>query len=87
MTMFYLCFGATGGAFAVDALFKRRRHGDKSVDDNWSWGTTVATRLIQVHLALIHFGMAVSQLAAQNTKHQSHLVARPRAVGFCRQSG
>ncbi len=22
MTMFYLCFGATGGAFAVDALFK-----------------------------------------------------------------
>ncbi len=46
---------------------KRRRHGDKSVDDYYSWGTTVATRLIQVHLALIHFGMAVSQLAAQNT--------------------
>jgi hypothetical protein len=67
MTMFYLCFGAIGGAFSIDALIKRRRQGDRAVDDNVSWGTTVSTRLIQVHLVLVHFGMAVSQLAAQSS--------------------
>jgi hypothetical protein len=66
MTMFYLCFGPTGGAFSVDVLIKRRRQGGKVVDEQPTWGTTVSTRLIQVHLALIHFGMALGQLAAQN---------------------
>lgn len=68
MLVFYLCFAPTGRAFALDAILARRRRAagtpSAAVDTltKPSLGANIATRLIQIHVVLIHFAMATSQL-------------------------
>jgi hypothetical protein len=63
MVMLYICFGPSGGAFSLDRLRQgRTTNGPVSVDPAPSLGANIALRLIQVHLALIHFAMAIGQL-------------------------
>jgi hypothetical protein len=58
MVMLYLCIGPSGGSFSLDRL--RARRSDSVVAASTS--ANIALRLIQVHLALIHFAMAIGQL-------------------------
>jgi hypothetical protein len=68
--MFYLCLGPSGEYFSLDRLLHKRRStagaptgvtiAKKSPVGHWS--ATVALRLIQIHLTLVYFMMAVAQL-------------------------
>ncbi|MEX2141870.1 MAG: hypothetical protein WD894_21575 [Pirellulales bacterium] len=64
MVMLYLCFGPSGAAFSLDRVWKRRT--TSRLEDNIaappSIGANISLRLIQIHLALLHFGMAIGQL-------------------------
>jgi hypothetical protein len=64
MAMLYLCFGPTGAAFSLDRLRKKQSVAAKEekLPPAPSVGANIALRLIQVHLALLHFGMAIGQL-------------------------
>jgi hypothetical protein len=64
MVMFYLCLGPSGAAFSLDRLWKNRTiaAADQATAAA-SIGANIALRLIQIHLAAYHFGMAISQLA------------------------
>jgi hypothetical protein len=64
MVMFYLCLGPSGGAFSLDRWRLNRAASAKESADRWppSIGANIALRLIQIHLALIHFAMAIGQL-------------------------
>jgi hypothetical protein len=63
MVMLYLCIGPSGGAFSLDRLWRKQSSstGD-SIATPPSTSANIALRLIQVHLALIHFAMAIGQL-------------------------
>ena len=65
MLMFYLCLGPSGAALSVDAWLRRRNQPakpERAASPQLSWGATVATRLIQVHLSVIYFLMAIAKL-------------------------
>jgi hypothetical protein len=65
MLMFYLCLGPCGAALSIDSWLRRRHQPSKSERVHLpplSWGATVATRLIQVHLSVIYFLMAIAKL-------------------------
>lgn len=60
--LFYLCLGPSGAALSLD----RRRRLKRSPDDGAtprSYGATVATRLVQVHLSVAYCMMALAKLA------------------------
>lgn len=71
--MFYLCLGPSGASWSVDRWLKVRRtrneHGtgrqpaDADAPE-WSWGATVATRLLQIHLCAVYLMMAASKLSS-----------------------
>ena len=63
MVTLYLCIGPSGGAFSLDRRWRKQSTsaGD-SIAIPTSTSANIALRLIQVHLALIHFGMAIGQL-------------------------
>jgi hypothetical protein len=64
MVMLYLCIGPSGAAFSLDRLWKSRTAsaGEDRTVPLLSTSANIALRLIQVHLALIHFAMAIGQL-------------------------
>src|SRR5262249_49048410 len=67
--LLYLCIGPSGANFSVDAIVRQRRR-QKETGGQGSLGrplvmssaATVATRLMQVHLALIYAAMVAAQL-------------------------
>lgn len=63
MVMLYLCIAPCGRRFSVDALLAARRKNPLGAPSPLSTAATLATRLIQVHLALIVAMMGFSQLA------------------------
>jgi hypothetical protein len=64
MVMFYLCLGPSGAAFSLDRWRRNRAAGaNASIEPSPpSISANIALRLIQIHLALIHFAMAIGQL-------------------------
>ena len=65
MMMFYLCLGPSGAALSIDAWWSRRKSPDAehvAVAPPASWGAAVVTRLIQIHVSLIYFLMAMAKL-------------------------
>jgi hypothetical protein len=64
MVMLYLCIGPSGGAFSLDRLWRNRSAsaGEGQTLPPPSTSANIGLRLIQVHLALIHFAMAIGQL-------------------------
>lgn len=66
--LFYLCLGPAGEYFSLDRLLHKRRGAAKAspvvagkpVVGHWS--ATVALRLLQIHLTLVYFMMAIGQL-------------------------
>ena len=71
MLMFYLCLGPTGAELSVDALIRKRRQqslaNTSGVTESirYSSAATVATRLMQVHLALVYGAMFIAQLQGE----------------------
>lgn len=72
LVMFYLCLGPAGVYLSVDAWLKRRKAEKSSpgkpvvLQVKPAWSATVATRLIQVHLAMIFGIMGLSQLMSDS---------------------
>ncbi len=64
MLLFYLCFGPTGAALSLDRL-RLRRKADSQADaaPPKLYSATVSLRLVQVHLSVIYFMMAIAKLA------------------------
>jgi hypothetical protein len=69
LLIFYLCLGPSGANFSFDVCFRRRRQAKTTgalatVGPSivYSSATTVAIRLMQVHLALIYGAMLIAQL-------------------------
>jgi hypothetical protein len=65
MVMFYLCIGPCGAALSIDAWWKRQRQPPmpgRSSAANPSWLATISTRLMQVHVSVIYFLMALAKL-------------------------
>ncbi len=65
MMMFYLCLGPSGAALSIDALLRRRKStavASAATLPATSWAATVVTRLIQVHVSLVYFLMALAKL-------------------------
>jgi hypothetical protein len=67
MTMLYLCLAPCGRYYSVDAWFRARRKTDPRLPEApaepLSTMSTIATRLIQVHLALFVAMMGLSKLS------------------------
>ncbi|REK12272.1 MAG: hypothetical protein DWQ37_12490 [Planctomycetota bacterium] len=63
MLLLYLCLGPSGRRFSVDAFMRARKGPLLRETPPLSTAATVATRLIQVHLALLVAMMGFSQLA------------------------
>jgi hypothetical protein len=61
MLMFYLCLGPNGQAFSLDAWIHRLRQGTAAIAIPSS-AATIATRLIQIHLAAIYLAMVAAKL-------------------------
>ncbi len=67
MVMCYLCLGPSGASWSLDRLLARRKAttplARAAVESpRWSWGATVALRLIQVHLAMLIGTMGLAKL-------------------------
>ena len=62
MVMLYLCIAPCGWRFSLDALLAARKRNPLGSPSPLSTASTVATRLIQIHLALIVAMMGFSQL-------------------------
>lgn len=65
MLQFYLCLGPSGAYWSVDRLLRNRRAGASVSPDapvRSSVDATIATRLIQIHLAAIYVLMALAKL-------------------------
>ncbi len=90
MVMFYLCLAPCGRRFSLDHLLARRAERNaivKTDSSQRSTTATIATRLIQVHLALIILMMGFSKLSGEpwwNGMGAWLLIARPesRLVDF-----
>ena len=87
--MFYLCFAPCGEYLSVDALLRRRRENSAQAGMptpgtlvHRSSATTIATRLIQVHLVLVYLMIVLGQLnggAWWNGQAVWALMARPES--------
>ena len=89
--MFYLCIGPSGKAFSLDAWHDRTRRAalppirSKELEPRTEFFTaTVATRLIQLHVALVYGMMAVVMLSSPNASWWLgdavwFLIARPES--------
>jgi hypothetical protein len=65
MMMFYLCLGPSGAALSIEAWWSRRKTidaGQLAPAPPTSWSATVATRLMQIHVSVIYFLMAMAKL-------------------------
>ena len=67
MVLFYLCFAPAGEYFSLDRWLKRRRAAQPGgpampLEPRRSVGATIATRLLQVHLAMLYATMGLSKL-------------------------
>jgi hypothetical protein len=67
MLMFYLCIAPSGACFSLDACWRARREGSAGLAEMSPSGqlyttATLATRMLQVHLAIIYATMAIRQL-------------------------
>jgi hypothetical protein len=61
--MLYTCLGPSGARFSLDRVWKNRNQpSTRAAAEPVSIGANIALRLIQIHLALYHFGMAIGQL-------------------------
>ncbi|HEY1601113.1 MAG TPA: hypothetical protein VGG64_16035 [Pirellulales bacterium] len=62
--LFYLCLAPAGAYLSLDRMLARRktRSGEASPLPSPSWPTTVATRLIQIHLTIVYLMMLLAQL-------------------------
>jgi hypothetical protein len=90
MIVLYLCLGPAGACFSVDAWLRRRK-ASVTGDDLWASGApqattaTIATRLIQIHLAAIFVTSGLAMLSVQTWWAGDGvwwLVARPHSPGF-----
>jgi hypothetical protein len=87
MVMFYLCIAPSGAALSVDAWWKRRMNPPapgRPPEPRLSWVATVSTRLMQIHVSVIYFLMALAKLrAAQPVWWQGRavwgLIAKPES--------
>jgi len=64
--MFYLCLGPAGKAFSVDACLAQRKAsavGTTYDSTGRYFSATIATRLIQIHVAVVYLMMGISKLA------------------------
>ena len=90
MIVLYLCLGPAGACFSVDAWLRRRRASRVANETDEpsiskSTAATIATRLIQVHLAAIFVSSRLAVLSVQTWWGGDAvwwLVARPRSPGF-----
>ena len=67
--LFYLCLAPAGNYLSLDRILAQRKRSQTVASGTPAaahWSTTVATRLIQVHLAIVYGMMLLSQLN-QNT--------------------
>ncbi|HEV2972887.1 MAG TPA: HTTM domain-containing protein [Pirellulales bacterium] len=62
MLMFYLCLGPCGAALSLDSWRDRRKTAAAETAPRQCWGATVVVRLMQVHLSVIYFMMAMAKL-------------------------
>jgi hypothetical protein len=67
MLLFYLCIAPAGTCFSLDACLRARRQGSVGLSEmrpsaQFFSSANLATRLIQVHLAIIYAATAISQL-------------------------
>jgi hypothetical protein len=86
MLMFYLCFAPCGRRYSLDRVLERRRRQaaqpPAETDEAPSTLATIATRLIQVHLALLIAMMGFSKLSSETWWSGAgvwYLVARPES--------
>lgn len=82
--IFYLCLGPSGASFSVDAWLRRKRaeRTGAVVHETFSWSATLATRLLQVHIALIYAATALAQLQSElwwNGMAVWQMMARPES--------
>lgn len=90
MIVLYLCLGPAGACFSVDAWLRRRKLRAAGNDPAASGApkstaATIATRLIQIHLAAIFVTSGLAMLSVQTWWAGDAvwwLVARPRSPGF-----
>lgn len=90
MLMLYLCIGPAGACFSVDAWLRRRKalQADPNAEPPTpakSTLATLATRLIQIHLAAIFVASGLAMLSTQTWWAGDAvwwIVARPRSGGF-----
>src|SRR6266566_1265219 len=67
MVMFYLCIAPSGAALSFDALWRRRTNPSapgRVAEPQSSWIATVGTRLMQIHVSIVYFLMALAKLRA-----------------------
>lgn len=64
MVMFYLCLGPCGAALSLDAWRAKKQTGDDISPP--TFGATVSQRLVQVHLSVVYFMMAIGKIAELN---------------------
>ena len=67
LLLLYLCIGPSGAYMSIDAWLRRRRRAAAHVaivDDPRSTWATLATRLMQVHVAMLYGLMGLSKLMA-----------------------
>ena len=90
MLMLYLCIGPSGACFSVDAWLRRRKalQIDPAAEPPApakSTLATIATRLIQIHLAAIFVASGLAMLSTQTWWAGDAvwwIIARPRSSGF-----
>jgi hypothetical protein len=61
MVMFYLCLGPCGDFCSIDAWLAKRKQ-PQPLPSKHKTSATVVLRLLQVHLALIYFSMALAKM-------------------------
>lgn len=65
MLLVYLCIGRTGTYWSVDSWWARRRQMEPTADRGISISNTIATRLIQLHLAGLSITIGLNMLAGE----------------------
>ena len=89
MLMLYLCIGPSGACFSVDAWLRRKAQPTDPTAEPpapaKSTLATIATRLIQIHLAAIFVASGLAMLSTQTWWAGDAvwwIIARPRSSGF-----
>jgi hypothetical protein len=81
-SLFYLCFAPSGAYFSIDSW--RRRRAAANGPRPPTVGANIATRLLQIHTALVYFMMGITMLSgpAQSWWYGEavwYLIARPES--------